>query len=164
MAQEMFAGRGTEVVLGAREQCGKALTAAPGRQHDSEVSVMHASMNELPVLVEAGPSQVRGADWGAMRVAVVSVPAGADFGPLLKGLPDDRCQGEHWGYVIKGRLRITHADNREEVLGGGDFYHLPPGHTGVAEEATDFIEIGEPRAHQQFVEAAKKNIAAMVGA
>ena len=122
---------------------------------------MHASKSQLPVLVEAGPNQVRGADWGAMRVAVVSVPAGADFGPLLKGLPGDRCQGEHWGYVIKGRLRITHKDSQQETLSAGDFYHLAPGHTGVAEEETDFIEIGEPAAHQQFVDQAKKNIAAM---
>ena len=122
---------------------------------------MHASKSQLPVLVEAGPNQVRGADWGAMRVAVVSVPAGADFGPLLKGLPGDRCQGEHWGYVIKGRLRITNKDSQQETLSAGDFYHLAPGHTGVAEEETDFIEIGEPAAHQQFVDQAKKNIAAM---
>jgi hypothetical protein len=122
---------------------------------------MHSSRNQLPVLLEAGPNQVRGADWGGMRVAVVSVPAGADFGPLLKGLPNDRCPGAHWGYVIKGRLRITHADDTEEVLRSGDFYHMPAGHTGVAEEESEFIEIGDPGPHQQFVEMARMNIAAM---
>ena len=122
---------------------------------------MHASKNNLPILVEAGPNQVRGADWGAMRVAVVSVPAGADFGPLLAGLRDDRCQGEHWGYVIKGRLRIIDAKNEEEMLMAGDYYHLAPGHTGVALEDTEFIEVGAPGPHQQFVEQAKRNIAAM---
>lgn len=96
-----------------------------------------------------------------MRVAVVSVPAGADFGPLLAGLPNNRCQGEHWGYVIKGRLRITDSSNQDEVLVGGDYYHLAPGHTGVAEEETEFIEVGEPGPHQQFVDQANKNIAAM---
>ena len=122
---------------------------------------MHANRDGLPILLEAGPSQVRGADWGDNRVALVSVPAGADFGPLLKGLPDDRCPGAHWGYVLKGRLRITHADDREEILQAGDFYHLPPGHTGVAEEDTDFIEVGAPGPHQQFIENAQRNIAAM---
>jgi len=122
---------------------------------------VHSSKSNLPILVEAGPNQVRGADWGAMRVAVVSVPAGADLGPLLRGLPNNRCQGEHWGYVIKGRLRITDSENQEELLVGGDFYHLAPGHTGVAEEETEFIEVGEPGPHQQFVDQAKKNIAAM---
>jgi hypothetical protein len=96
-----------------------------------------------------------------MRVAVVSVAAGTDFGPLLAGLPNDRCQGEHWGYVIKGKLRITGADNHEELLVGGDFYHLAPGHTGVAEEDTAFVEVGQPGTHQQFVDQARKNLAAV---
>jgi hypothetical protein len=126
-----------------------------------EIYSMHASKNDLPILVEAGPNQVRGADWGAMRVALVSVPAGADFGPLLAGLPGDRCQAEHWGYVIKGRLRILDSNNREEILAAGDFYHLLPGHTGVALEDTDFLEVGAPGPHQQFVEQARRNIAAM---
>ncbi|MCA9830281.1 MAG: cupin domain-containing protein [Dehalococcoidia bacterium] len=122
---------------------------------------MHAKRTDLEILVEAGPAKIRGADWGDMRVAVVSVPAGTDFSPLLKGLPNDRCQAEHWGYVIKGKLRIKHADDREEVLTGGDFYHMPAGHTGVAEEETEFLEIGEPQAYQQFVNNAKRVIAAM---
>lgn len=124
---------------------------------------MHANNSTMPVILEAGPSQVRAADWGAMRVAVVSVPAGADFGPLLQGLPGDRCQASHWGYVIKGRLRVTNADDSEEILAGGDFYHLGPGHTGVAEEDTEFIEIGEPGPHQEFVDNARRNLLALAG-
>lgn len=53
---------------------------------------MRTATNELPLLVDAGPASVRGVDWDGMRAAVISVPAGTDFGPLLKGLPDDRCQ------------------------------------------------------------------------
>jgi hypothetical protein len=124
---------------------------------------MHANNKTMPVVLEAGPANVRAADWGAMRVAVVSVPAGTDFAPLLKGLPGDRCPASHWGYVIKGRLRITNADNTEEILSGGDFYHLAPGHTGVAEEATEFIEVGEPGPHQAFVENAQRNLLALAG-
>ena len=63
--------------------------------------------------------------------------------------------------MIKGRLRITDSSNQDEVLVGGDYYHLAPGHTGVAEEETEFIEVGEPGPHQQFVDQANKNIAAM---
>ena len=124
---------------------------------------MRASKSELPVLLEAGPSSVRGADWAEMRVSVVSVPAGTDFGPLLAGLPGDRCQSSHWGYVIKGRLRIEY-EHRGEVLAAGDYYHLTPGHTGVAEEDTEFIEVGPPAPHQRFIEMAQRNIAAMQSA
>ena len=106
---------------------------------------MRASRSELPVLVEAGAASVRG--------------AGTDFGPLLKGLPDDRCPCPHWGYVMTGRLRIAYAD-REEILRAGDVYYMPSGHTGVAEEDTEFLEIVPPEQHQQFVENARRNLAA----
>jgi hypothetical protein len=121
---------------------------------------MHATKAELPIMLEAGDASVRGAEWGEMRVAVVSVPAGTDFGPLLKGLPNDRCQGPHWGYVLKGRLRIQYADG-EEVLSGGDFYHLPPDHTGIAEEDTEFLEVVPPHLHQAFLDNASANLKAM---
>ena len=28
----------------------------------------------------------------------------ADPSPLFRGLPDDRCQSPHWGYVIAGEV------------------------------------------------------------
>jgi hypothetical protein len=121
---------------------------------------MRATREELPIMLEAGPSSIRGADWGEMRVSLVSVPAGTDFSPLLRGLPEDRCQGPHWGYVLKGRLRIQYADG-EEVLRAGDFYHMPPGHTGIAEEDTEFLEIAPPGLHDDFLNAARSNIQKM---
>ena len=120
---------------------------------------MRATVRELPMLVDAGLAWVRGADWGGMRVAVISVPAGTDFGPLLKGLPDDRCQCPHWGYILKGRLRITYGTG-DETLRAGDFYYMPAGHTGVAEEDTEFLEVAPPDLHQDFVDNARRNLAA----
>jgi hypothetical protein len=120
---------------------------------------MRASKNELPVMLQAGEASIRGADWGDMRATVVCVPAGTDFGPLLKGLPNDLCQGPHWGYVLRGRLRIRYADGSDELLRGGDFYYLPPGHTGVAEEETEFLEVAPPRPHQEFLDNARRNLA-----
>src|SRR5215211_1222467 len=42
----------------------------------------------------------------------------ADATPLFKGLPDDRCQSPHWGYVFSGRITLRYAD-REEVCEAG---------------------------------------------
>ena len=124
---------------------------------------MHVSKDDLPIVLEAGPAKVRATDWAGMRAAVVSVPAGTDFGPLLEGLPSDRCPCPHWGYVIKGRLQIRN-DNGEETLRAGDVFYLPPGHTGVAEEDTEFLEISPPDPHQRFVDNARRNLAAMQAA
>jgi quercetin dioxygenase-like cupin family protein len=69
------------------------------------------------------------------------------------------CPCPHWGYVLKGRLQIQYADG-EETLRAGDVYYLPPGHTGVAEEDTEFLEISPPGQHQRFVDTARSNLAA----
>lgn len=60
---------------------------------------------------------------------------------------------------MKGRLRIHYAD-REETLRAGDVYYMPAGHTGVAEEDTEFLEIAPSDLHQQFVDNANRNLAA----
>ena len=53
-----------------------------------------------------------------------------DATPLLKGLPDDRCQCPHWGYVVTGEMTFRYAD-REEVFTAGDAFYTPPGHVPV---------------------------------
>ncbi len=121
---------------------------------------MRASKDELPLMLEAGPSSIRGADWGDLRLSVVTVPAGTDFAPLLKGLPNDRCQGPHWGYMLKGRIRIQY-EHEDELMSAGDFFYMPPNHSGVAEEDTEFLEIAPPHLHQEFLTNAKRNIEAM---
>ena len=122
---------------------------------------MRASKNELTTVLEAGPAKIRATDWDDMRVAIVSVPAGTDFGPLLEGLPDDLCPCPHWGYVITGRLRIQYADG-EETIRAGDVYYMPPGHTGVAEEDTEFLEVSPLDQHRHVLDVARRNLAAQM--
>jgi len=65
--------------------------------------------------------------------------ADVDAAPLFRGLPDDRCQCPHWGYVISGRLILRYAD-REERYEAGDAYYAPPGHTPVVFTGTRVVE------------------------
>ena len=78
--------------------------------------------------------------WGGMAIALMELPAGADATPLLKGLPDDKCQCAHWGYVLKGSLHIGYADGTEEVVKAGDVFYFPPGHTGWTDEDVALLE------------------------
>jgi len=48
-----------------------------------------------------------------------------DGTPLLKGLPDDRCQCPHWGYVIAGKVTFRYADGEESFEAGEAFYSRP---------------------------------------
>ena len=116
---------------------------------------MHASRDELPELL--GPA-IRGSDWGDLRSAIVALPAGTDVAPLMKGLPNDSCPCPHWGYVIKGQLRVIYAD-REEVIRAGDLYYLPPGHTAVVEEDYEAVEFSPPAGHEQVLDVVKRNAA-----
>jgi len=116
---------------------------------------MRASRTELPeVLGEAA----RAIDWGDLRAIVLSLPAGTDLAPLLKGLPNDLCACPHWGYVVKGGMRVSYADT-QEVLQAGDLYYLPPGHTGLVEADFECIEFSPPAAHEQVLDVVKRNAA-----
>ncbi len=120
---------------------------------------MRATRDELPILFGEEPATVPGADWRELRSMLVSLPAGTDLGPLLRGLPNDLCPCPHWGYIIKGRIRVTYAD-REEVLRAGDLFDLPPGHTPLVEEDVEFVEFSRPADHDPVLDAVKRNAAA----
>ena len=63
-------------------------------------------LTALPVVVEGPGVEIRGVEAGELTVALVRLQAGHDARPLFRGLPDDLCQCPHWGYVIRGTLRI----------------------------------------------------------
>jgi hypothetical protein len=83
-----------------------------------------------------------------------------DLAPLLKGLPDDRCQCPHWGYVFKGTLTWRFADH-EEVYEAGDAYYAPPGHVPVASAGSEFLSFSPTDELQVTMAAIMKNMQAM---
>ena len=86
-----------------------------------------------------------------------------DGTPLLKGLPDDRCQCPHWGYVLKGRLTYRFADH-EEVFEAGDAFYLPPGHIPLGEAGSEFVQFSPSRELAAVSAAMLANMQAMQGA
>lgn len=104
---------------------------------------MRGSMQDLPVALEVPEGTIRSIEWGRMSVELGSFRAAADPTPFFVGLPDDRCQCPHWGYVIAGELRYRYAD-REEVYRAGDTYYAPPGHLPLIAAGTEYIEFSPP--------------------
>jgi hypothetical protein len=82
---------------------------------------------------EYGPVTDRADQLEGYTVNFVTFHEDIDATPLLKGLPDDRCQCPHWGYVITGRITMRFADH-EEIYEAGDAWYAPPGHVPVAHE------------------------------
>jgi hypothetical protein len=118
-------------------------------------------------------SAKRGGDWGAVAeraddaanytIGFVEFRQDIDGTPLLKGLPDDRCQCPHWGYVLKGKLTMRFAD-REEVYEAGDAFYAPPGHVPVKHEpGTEIVQFSPSKELQQTEAVLMKNMQAMTG-
>jgi Cupin domain len=84
-----------------------------------------------------------------------------DHTPLLKGLPDDRCQCPHWGYVLAGTLTFRYGD-REEVYAAGDAFYAPPGHVPVHNEpGTEYLQFSPAAELAKTSEVLMRNFQAL---
>ncbi len=86
-----------------------------------------------------------------------------DATPLMKGLPDERCQSPHWGYILKGSMTFRYPD-REEVFEAGDAFYTPPGHVQVGTGPGTEIVMFSPTEELKKTNAAMmRNMQAMQG-
>ena len=107
-----------------------------------------------------GVAEDRHEDIDGYTVNFVSFRQDIDGTPLLKGLPDDRCQCPHWGYVLKGKLTYRFADH-DEVFEAGDAFYLPAGHIPLAEAGSELIQFSPAEELRVVSEAMVKNMEAM---
>jgi hypothetical protein len=119
---------------------------------------MHTSKADLPAQ-RMGDYEGRMADAGEWRVAFESMPASfpPDESPF-KGLPDDRCQSRHLGYLVKGSFRVTYLDGTEEIVRSGEAYVLEPGHFVQTLEATELVEFSPREEHDRTMAAVARNL------
>ena len=87
---------------------------------------------------EGAPVESFERDFGDYIVNFGTFHPDMDHTPLLKGLPDDRCQCPHWGYVVDGSFTYRFADH-EETAKAGEAFYLPPGHVPVANAPNSVI-------------------------
>jgi hypothetical protein len=119
---------------------------------------MHVSKDELEPMVLDG-YEGRHVDAGGIRIAFESMPA--QFPPdesPFKGLPHDRCQCDHWGYLFKGSFRVTYLDGPDEVVQAGEAYHLRPGHFVQTLEPVEMIELSPVEEHDRTMATLARNL------
>ena len=110
---------------------------------------------------EFGPVVDRSDQLDGYTVSFTSFSQDIDGTPLMKGLPDDRCQCPHWGYVIKGKMTARYAD-RDEVFEAGDAFYTPPGHIPVTNEpGTEFVSFSPSEELRTAEAVMMKNMQAM---
>ncbi|MDP8907638.1 MAG: cupin domain-containing protein [Chloroflexota bacterium] len=96
---------------------------------------------------------------GGYTVGFETYTADADLAELFRGLPDDRCQSPHWGYVISGKVTYKFADH-EETLEAGDAYYAPAGHTPLLHAGTELVEFSPTDALAETIAVVEENLRA----
>ena len=118
-----------------------------------------ATRDQLDVAVSMDGYEARMVQWGDTTVIFDEATAAADPAPLFEGLPDNRCQCEHFGYVLEGELVIRYADS-EEVIAAGAAYYLPPGHLPLIRSNARTLEFTKTADLNKTMETVNKNVAA----
>jgi hypothetical protein len=124
------------------------------------VSVPKASKETASRVEDVGVMELRYEELGGYTIAFETFRENADATPLFKGLPDDRCQSPHWGYVVTGTVTFRYAD-REEVYESGDAYYAPPGHIPAVTAGTEIVEFSPTNEYGRTMEVLGRNLAAL---
>jgi len=117
-----------------------------------------ATVQSIKGLVESHSDQLEGYD-----VSFDRYDQDMDMTPLFKGLPDDRCQCPHWGYVLKGKVGYTYADH-EEIIEAGEAYYAPPGHTRQLYAGSEVLEFSPSDELKKTIDVMNRNMEAQKAA
>src|SRR6185312_3073756 len=98
---------------------------------------------ELPVAVGGNGVDFRTRQFGEMSVAWVKLDAGADLRPAFVGLPGDMCQCPHWGYMLRGELRM-HTPSGQQTYRAGEAFYWAAGHAPEAVTDCEYIDVSPP--------------------
>ncbi len=117
------------------------------------------SRDNLPLTEIIPGYSSRMADWGGITVAFEKAHKGQDASSMVKGLPDDRCQAPHWGYLFSGTMIVEYGD-RQETIEGGEAYYVAPGHKITFETDCEALEFTPTDELNVTLDAARRNFAA----
>lgn len=116
-----------------------------------------AALSEFETTLAMEEGTWREAYWGDMRVGYETYLEEYDDAPYLQGLPNDRCQCPHWGYLLSGRMTVRYADH-EEVVEAGDVYYMAPDHSILVDAGTVLLEFSPLDEWQKLMEVAEQNL------
>jgi len=115
---------------------------------------------DAPIAIEGDGLEFRAAELGGgMSTAFVRVPKGADLRPALVGLQDDLCQCPHWGYMLKGRVKM-HTRNGAEVYEAGQSFYWAAGHAPEALEDSEYVDFSPTDELNHVIDHIKSGAAA----
>src|SRR5262249_44511469 len=120
--------------------------------------MLSASKETASRVEDMGVMEGRYEELGGYTVGFETFHQDAAATPIFRGLPDDRCQSPHWGYVVSGQLTFKFAD-RDEVYTAGTAYYAPPGHIPVITAGTEVVEFSPTGEYEKTMEVVAQNLA-----
>jgi hypothetical protein len=106
--------------------------------------------DDLSVAIKGPDAEIRKADFGGLSICLLRLDQGHDTRPIFRGMPDDLCQIPHWGYIIRGRVRLWTLGDAKTYESGQTFY-WPPGHAPEALEDSEYLEISPTDQYDQLL-------------
>jgi hypothetical protein len=120
---------------------------------------MHIAKHEIPVKIDAPGAIARQAPgfgdasgFGTLAGEYLSLGAGADIAPLLRGLDDDACQAPHWGFMLSGEVVVTYTDGSDESCATDELFYWPPGHSVRVVDDAEVILFSPQVLHAQVMD------------
>jgi hypothetical protein len=105
---------------------------------------------DVPVAIQDDNVELRLSEVGDMTVSFVNLKEGTDLAPALVGLPDDLCQCPHWGYMLKGRVKMK-TQNGDHVYEAGQAFYWGPGHAPEALEDSEYVDFSPTEEFQTVI-------------
>jgi hypothetical protein len=96
--------------------------------------------DDMATALEGPGVKIRRADDDGLAQCLIRLDARVETAPLFKGLPDDKCQCAHWGYIISGTMRVHSAQGTKDYV-AGEVYYWAPGHNLEAVTDAEYLEI-----------------------
>jgi len=119
-----------------------------------------ASIAETPIAFDEESIEIRAAELADYSCTFEKHKQDSDPAPLFVGLPDDRCQCTHLGYVTRGKIVFRYADH-DETIEAGETYVATPGHLPLMFAGTELVEFTPTEQLQRTVGVIASNLEKM---
>jgi hypothetical protein len=108
------------------------------------------NIEQLSVRVKGNGVDFRTKQLGELTVSWVKLDKGVDLSGATVGLPEDLCPCPHWGYVIKGRVRMKTRETPRDFAAGEAFY-WGPGHAPEALEDSEYVDFSPTKDLEEVI-------------
>jgi hypothetical protein len=114
---------------------------------------MHYKPEDIPILTpDFGNGCMRSIKGGDFEIGASWIKGPMDTTEFYKGLPDDCCPCDHYGYVVSGSFRVCYLDGTEETVSAGELYYIPKRHFFIYDDACFHLEFNPHKELQQLMQ------------